>query len=200
VTFPAFKAGDSVLRGSNGGFDFHTLPPSPVDSIAFAARQSEKEATRPGVLDSNWTQIHRLHPFSETVFDGHTCSSLSGMNPLDGTNYLDTASAFIRAFLASPSRERERGSGGRCSQVDSGPGSHLQSWQRYKRHRLFLIFLLLCWIPIIRIASLLQTHLHLPSLFAVVFAILWLALIFVEGWHVALWPCPTCGRCFVVLP
>jgi hypothetical protein len=27
VTFPAFKAGDSVLRGSNGGFDFHTPPP-----------------------------------------------------------------------------------------------------------------------------------------------------------------------------
>jgi len=27
VTFPVFKAGDSVLRGSNGGFDSHTLPP-----------------------------------------------------------------------------------------------------------------------------------------------------------------------------
>jgi hypothetical protein len=27
VTFPAFKAGDSALRGSNGGFDFHTPPP-----------------------------------------------------------------------------------------------------------------------------------------------------------------------------
>jgi hypothetical protein len=27
VTFPVFKAGDSVLRGSNGGFDFHTPPP-----------------------------------------------------------------------------------------------------------------------------------------------------------------------------
>jgi len=28
VTFPAFKAGDSALRGSNGGFDFHTPPPA----------------------------------------------------------------------------------------------------------------------------------------------------------------------------
>jgi len=27
VTFPAFKAGVSALRGSNGGFDSHTLPP-----------------------------------------------------------------------------------------------------------------------------------------------------------------------------
>jgi len=27
VTFPAFKAGDSALRESNGGFDFHTPPP-----------------------------------------------------------------------------------------------------------------------------------------------------------------------------
>src|SRR6266403_428305 len=28
VISAAFKAGDSVLRGSNGGFDFHTPPPS----------------------------------------------------------------------------------------------------------------------------------------------------------------------------
>jgi hypothetical protein len=28
VIFPAFKAGDSVLSGSNGGFDSHTPPPS----------------------------------------------------------------------------------------------------------------------------------------------------------------------------
>ena len=28
VTFPAFKAGDSTLRGPNGGFDFHTPPPN----------------------------------------------------------------------------------------------------------------------------------------------------------------------------
>ena len=27
MTFPAFKAGVSALRGSNGGFDSHTLPP-----------------------------------------------------------------------------------------------------------------------------------------------------------------------------
>jgi len=31
VISPAFKAGDSVLRGSNGGFDSHTLPPYPFD-------------------------------------------------------------------------------------------------------------------------------------------------------------------------
>src|SRR5215831_12751566 len=28
VTFPAFKAGDSSLRGWNGGFDFRTPPPN----------------------------------------------------------------------------------------------------------------------------------------------------------------------------
>jgi hypothetical protein len=27
VTFPVFKAGDAFLRGTGGGFDFHTLPP-----------------------------------------------------------------------------------------------------------------------------------------------------------------------------
>ena len=31
MTFPAFKAGDSALRGSNGGFDFHTPPPRIVN-------------------------------------------------------------------------------------------------------------------------------------------------------------------------
>jgi len=28
VIFTAFKAVDSVLRGPNGGFDSHTLPPN----------------------------------------------------------------------------------------------------------------------------------------------------------------------------
>jgi len=28
VTFPAFKAGDAFLRGTGGGFDFHTPPPN----------------------------------------------------------------------------------------------------------------------------------------------------------------------------
>ena len=27
MTFPAFKAGDAFLRGTGGGFDFHTPPP-----------------------------------------------------------------------------------------------------------------------------------------------------------------------------
>jgi len=34
VTFPAFKAGDSALRGSNGGFDFHTPPPNVLNVYA----------------------------------------------------------------------------------------------------------------------------------------------------------------------
>ena len=34
VTFPAFKAGDSFLRGSNGGFDSHTPPPYFVNVCA----------------------------------------------------------------------------------------------------------------------------------------------------------------------
>ena len=41
VTFPAFKAGDSSLRGSNGGFDFHTPPPYllPFESVDPRARE-----------------------------------------------------------------------------------------------------------------------------------------------------------------
>jgi len=40
VTFPAFKAGDSVLRGSNGGFDFHTPPPN--KSFKFGKENKDK--------------------------------------------------------------------------------------------------------------------------------------------------------------
>ena len=38
VTFPAFKAGDSSLRGWNGGFDFHTPPPNCFDCNQLTAR------------------------------------------------------------------------------------------------------------------------------------------------------------------
>jgi len=34
VTFPAFKAGDAFLRGTGGGFDFHTLPPQIINVYA----------------------------------------------------------------------------------------------------------------------------------------------------------------------
>src|SRR5580704_639170 len=39
VIFPAFKAGDSALRGSNGGFDFHTPPPQTEGA---ASRQNDE--------------------------------------------------------------------------------------------------------------------------------------------------------------
>ena len=35
MIFPAFKAGDSALRGSNGGFDFHTPPPYKTKDLCF---------------------------------------------------------------------------------------------------------------------------------------------------------------------
>jgi hypothetical protein len=37
VIATAFKAGDSALRGSNGGFDSHTLPPTYLLSTTHAA-------------------------------------------------------------------------------------------------------------------------------------------------------------------
>jgi hypothetical protein len=37
VIFPAFKAGDSVLSGPNGGFDSHTLPPIYLSSATCAS-------------------------------------------------------------------------------------------------------------------------------------------------------------------
>src|SRR5271165_819579 len=46
VTFPAFKAGDSFLRGPNGGFDSHTPPPSPLRIV----------------IRSSATKYETLHP------------------------------------------------------------------------------------------------------------------------------------------
>jgi|GEM_PF-2872933 hypothetical protein len=34
VTFPAFKAGDAFLRGTGGGFDFHTPPPNQALAVS----------------------------------------------------------------------------------------------------------------------------------------------------------------------
>jgi hypothetical protein len=45
VTFPAFKAGDAVLRGPGGGFDFHTLPPDLVSIQRFDFRARERKGT-----------------------------------------------------------------------------------------------------------------------------------------------------------
>jgi len=53
---------------------------SPVDSVALIPMRPPKSAQKGEVLDPSWTL---------------GC----GVNPLDGTNYLDTASAFLKAFL-----------------------------------------------------------------------------------------------------
>ena len=38
VTLVAFKAIDPVLRGQDGGFDSHTLPPTPLDLGVYRER------------------------------------------------------------------------------------------------------------------------------------------------------------------
>jgi hypothetical protein len=56
VTFPAFKAGDSTLRGPNGGFDFHTPPPylrkHPQVSTNSSVVPSEKQRS------GDWSFLH----------------------------------------------------------------------------------------------------------------------------------------------
>lgn len=42
MTVPAFKAGDSALRESNGGFDSHTLPPHLTDARDVTKNQAAK--------------------------------------------------------------------------------------------------------------------------------------------------------------
>jgi len=62
VTSPAFKAGDSVLSGSNGGFDSHTLPPTiglKIDCVTdFSSdRTSVPIATVRGLPGSHWPRV-----------------------------------------------------------------------------------------------------------------------------------------------
>ena len=55
VTVAAFKAADSVLRGSNGGFDSHTPPPdlSHLSEVAKTTRRQKAalSANGPGVVN-----------------------------------------------------------------------------------------------------------------------------------------------------
>ena len=45
MTPPVFKAGDAVLRGPGGGFDFHTLPPYLIAIQRFDFRARERKGT-----------------------------------------------------------------------------------------------------------------------------------------------------------
>jgi len=51
VTFPVFKAGDAFLRGTGGGFDFHTLPPYCTPHFAISWR---KVSVLDDYGDENW--------------------------------------------------------------------------------------------------------------------------------------------------
>src|SRR5580704_1832359 len=63
VTFPAFKAGDSALRGSNGGFDFHTPPPYLASVYAgFAMLVSSSALYLPRKQPSKWPESRFLRP------------------------------------------------------------------------------------------------------------------------------------------
>src|SRR5258708_13467289 len=50
VILPAFKAGDSALRESNGGFDSHTLPP--FSCSVYAAYRGRESSSSPHVAYS----------------------------------------------------------------------------------------------------------------------------------------------------
>jgi len=55
VTFPAFKAGDSTLRGPNGGFDFHTPPPHFIANQRFDFPAREQKGTlKYRIMFSRW--------------------------------------------------------------------------------------------------------------------------------------------------
>jgi len=56
-----------------------------VESVALTVLSVGFEAFNWWVLDPFWTQRSRLHPCSETFFDGHICSALSFLPVSRGT-------------------------------------------------------------------------------------------------------------------
>jgi hypothetical protein len=58
VIFTAFKAVDSALRGSNGGFDSHTLPPDLASVYAMIEDPIE------------WSDLEYLAPVGRSVLRG----------------------------------------------------------------------------------------------------------------------------------
>ena len=79
VTFPAFKAGDSSLRGSNGGFDFHTPPPSSFNRK---------------LVSKIWTPIHALN--SKTPY---ACDRSGKFIHRIGVNVADQMGVFLHRDL-----------------------------------------------------------------------------------------------------
>jgi hypothetical protein len=75
-----------------------------------------------------------------------------------------------------------------------GPDS--DTWRAYRRAKLILLILFLGWIPVLRIANEIHTRFHLSLVVPIVTAIVWIVAICFEGWRIALWPCPNCGKSF----
>jgi hypothetical protein len=76
------------------------------------------------------------------------------------------------------------------------PEKDSRDWRAYKQHRILLIGLILAWIPVVRIAGVLQDYLHLPIFVEQAVTILWFFMIVIAGSRFALWPCPSCGKSF----
>lgn len=77
-----------------------------------------------------------------------------------------------------------------------GNGRISRHWRSYKLHRIFLIVLIVGWIPAASFVDRLQRRLHLPDAVEYIMITLWWAAIIILGYRMALWTCPNCGRAF----
>ena len=94
VILPAFKAGDSALRGSNGGFDSHTLPPP-----------HRLQFDRAGTLFGRRTVTQRWFLFSRVLIEELTRRLLEWTKPLLFDElYVTQSRACLRDLLKSFAR------------------------------------------------------------------------------------------------
>jgi len=73
---------------------------------------------------------------------------------------------------------------------------HSIDWNSYKRHRIFLLCLVVFFIPLARLVGFLELRLNLPSVVMVLFVLGWILFICWAGGRFALWPCQNCGKSF----
>jgi len=79
-------------------------------------------------------------------------------------------------------------------------GSNADVWRSYKQNRIVLLLLVLGWIPAASTLDSSHEYLNLPiaaerDLFNLLMYP-WLAALIIEGYRLAVWPCPNCGRSF----
>jgi hypothetical protein len=120
---------------------------------------------------------------------------------ISGVGVLSIAVVSLSLYIASIINNLNHGANvGGTGAMSSPSRSNPDAWRSYKHNRIVLLVLVLGWIPALSILDSAREYLtlsialekHLMDLLMY----LWLAALIIEGYRLAVWPCPNCGRSF----